>query len=131
MDQFGQMATRFVEEDNGRVRNVMQVFEKLVDRFNSDFGEIQFRRDAAKRDYELRRITVIGTLACAFIGFGATLVMFIYLTVRGGDNAMWPSLVMAASVAVTCCTYLFGKFRMVDVSALSGLPKQPPDGASA
>ncbi|QOG18992.1 hypothetical protein [Bradyrhizobium sp. SEMIA] len=122
-DKFDQMATRFVEvDDAGNITQVMQVFEKLVDRFNSEFGEIQFRREAAKRDYELKRITVIGTIACALSGFIATLGMFIYLTVHGGENSFWPSIVMAASVLVTCGTYLFEKFVMVDTSVLGALP---------
>ncbi|MGM4917690.1 hypothetical protein [Tardiphaga sp. 813_E8_N1_3] len=129
-DQFGQMATRFVEVEGDKVVRVYPVFEQLVFRLNTLHGEAQLRREIAKREHELKRITVLGSLICAFGGFAATLGMFIYLTVQGGENAFWPSIIMAASVVVTCGTYLFGKFVMVDPAALGGIPNRCTAGVT-
>ena len=140
------MATRFLLDDGTSVaKQGFRDSDKLFAHFNEIYKnavrgaasasdaiklkEMEFIHDRerlnAQADRSNKRFSMIANTFAALGGFVLCLVAFIYMLLNK-ESALVPSLVMAASVLATCCTFLFGRFVIIKLEELFG-PKSRPD----
>lgn len=134
------MATRFLLDDGNSVakegfRHSEKLFAHLNDVYKEalrqaedvsatvKLKEMEFNHERQRLNDQAeranKRFTTLANTFAALGGFIICLAAFIYMIFTKNDVVI-PATLMAASVLVTCCTFLFGKFIILKLDELFG-----------
>src|SRR5688500_11837104 len=129
IDERGQPATRFLQENDNNEIEAFNSFEQLVASLDQQHTAVLSQLKEAQSEYELKKIKLQEELQqkasqqsaersfkkitqlTAAIGLVLTLPAFIYIFYQGG-TPMFPALVILATVVATTSTALWGKFDL-------------------